>query len=74
MRSSSPRSAFQTWSCDLSVPDQHAEVGQAADERVGGGLEDLRTSSGPSGSGATSTSLPAPSMALTGGSSSGEGR
>ena len=41
MRSSSPRSAFQTWSCDAILPREDAEVGQPTDERVGGGLEDL---------------------------------
>ena len=36
IRSSSPRVAFQTWAWEWSVPRQHAQVGQPADERVGG--------------------------------------
>ena len=41
MRSSSPRAAFQTWSCDLMRARPDAEVGEPPDERVGRRLEDL---------------------------------
>ena len=40
MRSSSSRVAFQTCACEWSVPGEDAQVGQPADERVGGRLED----------------------------------
>ena len=42
MRSSALRVAFQTWPCARERAGEDAEVGEAADERVGGRLEDLR--------------------------------
>ena len=41
MRSSSSRVGFQTWACDCERAREDPEVGQPADERVGGRLEDL---------------------------------
>ena len=40
IRSSSPCVAFQTWACESERAGQDAQVGQPADERVGGRLED----------------------------------
>ena len=57
----------------LERPRQHAQVGQPPDERVGRGLEHADQQLAAARA-ATSTSLPALSVAAYGPSSSGEGR
>ncbi len=73
MRSSSPRSAFQMWSCEAILPEKTRKYVSRPDERVGGGLEDARQER-PVGSLLDVDLLARASIALTGCSSSGDGQ
>ena len=73
MRSSSPLVALKIVPWLLSVPDRTRRYVSRPDERVGGGLEHADEGLAAVRR-ATSTSLPALSVAAYGPSSSGEGR
>ena len=74
MRSSSPRVAFQAWSCEWSVPESTRMYVRRPTNGSAAVLK-ARTRSGPLGSGGTATgSLDLGSCAVTGPSSAGEGK